>query len=1512
MLGLGDPMHFRQKAILIILVLLVAGACAMVPVSAATTEIQIVKYANDNTTILNQTTVNYTWMQANLPVLGDGVTHYYSQGPTFNESDLWDNGEWQNVESRDWGAVKGTDTKDLCNLVGGASPGDRVTLKASDGLSKTFPYEYIYTPNPRQGPMVITWYRTDIGYVPSYSDGMRLVMFADTSSNPWGWHVFGNADMRDCWATQYWYNFSGIWPSSGGDSVKYVAKIFVYSTIAPPVQPDILFDGTVSLGSMEKVNVTAYNTGTSYTINATTPLGAMDRAIKTVGLPSNITDKSFATKGVLMVDGIGNYLYNKAAGRTWICQVNGVTLDDYGSPATDGLNLKGLANGDQVNFYYGTKPVTPVNATAVLKIKVNIPAPGPVVDTLFNGTVYLAANSNVSVTAYNTGTTYQVNATTPLGALSNATKIVALPTNITDKSFATKGILMLDGIGNYLYNKSAGLTWICQVNGVTLDDYGSPATDGINLKGLANGDQVNFYYGPKPVTPANATVVLKIKVQIGGTPPAPDWSLSLKGARTDTITKSYFESALACSNSGHMVNYTDADGNNWSGIPLWFLVGIVDDNPDVGPLHYNFNDSIAEQGYSIKVTGNDGYAINFESADIAHSNGYIVANLLNGQPLPEFRINTTKPCYPLQMIGVNISAGKLVGSIKEIELVGLPTPSKGWTLHMDGEITDTISQQYFEQGIVCHHNVTYTDTAGTVWTGVPLWDLVGAVDDIETTSHWTFNDTLATEGYTVRVSAGDGFNTTFASAAIAHNNSYIVANTANGTPLTGSAYPLKLVGPMITSGKQKVGNISRISLEGIPTPFAPGDWNLSLQGAIGAVIPQTEFEYWATCHEATYTDANGNVWTGVPLWRLMGWVDDRIPHGQNGFNDALATAGYKVIVTAGDGYSKEFTSTEIGKTNNFLVANRINGTPLSKEGAHPPYPLRLVGAGVPTSSSVGNIVKIELTDFSTPVAEPQLRVIKYASDQTTILSEVTVNATWMEQNLAVIGDGTTVYKFEAITGNPADVWDANETYPGGYKISNAVKGTKIKDLVELVGGMGSGTDVKLIASDNYETTLPYSSIYTNPAVQTRQGDAILSWWSDGSRVPAYADAYRLYFTPGGDHVYGQWDMHETLPETYWHYYFDAETKYPSCAGLSGKLVRTIKVYSVPAADWTLVLDGRDIGGLSADISKNYFDQALACQFGAEHEASYTDSKGRVWAGIPLWFLAGYVDDADQHSSKSFNDSKALAGYSVVITAKDGYNATVDSRLMIRTSNYIVANSLNGTAFAGTDENFPLRMTGQNITGGLTVKQIASIKLLKSENPFPSGPTLYVPSSVQPPGSSRKGIVQVMNLSQAAGIGVNLQYDPAVMYITDISLNNTLSDASLYTTIDNTTGMVKIAITMTDPVTIPESSGIVDLTFRATGATNATTVLAASRAEWTDATFTNKSFAVVQGNFRVTMKGDFNGNGYVDTGDVSRVAWMVVGRTYELIPDADFNNNGVVDIGDAAKIAWYYVKKIPDL
>jgi PKD repeat protein len=66
-----------------------------------------------------------------------------------------------------------------------------------------------------------------------------------------------------------------------------------------------------------------------------------------------------------------------------------------------------------------------------------------------------------------------------------------------------------------------------------------------------------------------------------------------------------------------------------------------------------------------------------------------------------------------------------------------------------------------------------------------------------------------------------------------------------------------------------------------------------------------------------------------------------------------------------------------------------------------------------------------------------------------------------------------------------------------------------------------------------------------------------------------------------------------------------------------------------------------------------------------------------------------------------------------------------------------------------------------------------------------------------------------------------------------------------------------------------------------------------------------------GYITVTVKGDFGGDGEVDIGDVSRVAYMVVGKT-AVDPAADFNGNGAVDIGDAAKIAYYFVEKIEAL
>lgn len=226
----------REHGVLKIASLVLLLLVFMIPAAAATSEVHVVKYAPDGTTVLDERTVDVTWMEENLPVLGDGKTHYYHQGPTFNESDLWDPAEYQNVDTRDLGAVKGTAVSDLCDLVGGMTAGDTLKVKAEDGFYKHFSYESVYEEDPKKGSMGIAWYVGEdsltgdpqgSGYVPEYYDGMRLIFFADTSTNPWGWHVFGNNDMKETLPEDEWHFFGGDWPSTSGLSVKHVGELAI-------------------------------------------------------------------------------------------------------------------------------------------------------------------------------------------------------------------------------------------------------------------------------------------------------------------------------------------------------------------------------------------------------------------------------------------------------------------------------------------------------------------------------------------------------------------------------------------------------------------------------------------------------------------------------------------------------------------------------------------------------------------------------------------------------------------------------------------------------------------------------------------------------------------------------------------------------------------------------------------------------------------------------------------------------------------------------------------------------------------------------------------------------------------------------------------------------------------------------------------------------------------------------------------------------------------------------------
>ena len=44
------------------------------------------------------------------------------------------------------------------------------------------------------------------------------------------------------------------------------------------------------------------------------------------------------------------------------------------------------------------------------------------------------------------------------------------------------------------------------------------------------------------------------------------------------------------------MNWTDGEGNKWSGIPLWLLIAMVDDIDPHTPDHFNFRDDLATLG----------------------------------------------------------------------------------------------------------------------------------------------------------------------------------------------------------------------------------------------------------------------------------------------------------------------------------------------------------------------------------------------------------------------------------------------------------------------------------------------------------------------------------------------------------------------------------------------------------------------------------------------------------------------------------------------------------------------------------------------------------------------------------------------------------------------------------------------------------------------------------------------------------------------------------------------------
>lgn len=337
-----------------------------------------------------------------------------------------------------------------------------------------------------------------------------------------------------------------------------------------------------------------------------------------------------------------------------------------------------------------------------------------------------------------------------------------------------------------------------------------------------------------------------------------------------------------------------------------------------------------------------------------------------------------------------------------------------------------------------------------------------------------------------------------------------------------------------------------------------------------------------------------------------------------------------------------------------------------------------------------------------PDTLPSIEIIRYAPDGITVEEKKSVTIRWMQRHLPVLGgeEGTELH-FQSITLDEDDPWNPEETI-NLDKINNTVKGTALADLCDLVGGVYEGGEIQFEARDPFEGKLPSSAVL---APHERQGPAMIAWWdAEDGEYPEWEESPQLFFlTPDG--VFGNDDMRVCFDEEYHHFWM----KWPSAAGMSVKMIKTIKIVPEPREEWNLDLSG----AIVRTIDRPYYEQAITCTQ-AGHGATWTDD-GKTWSGMPLWLLCGWVDDANPHAP--FRDDLADTGYTVVLTdyGPDGIAGTDDDRAVEfasaevkKNNNIILANEIDQWPLEEGD--WPLKLVGDDVPVEKRLGSIDAIRL----------------------------------------------------------------------------------------------------------------------------------------------------------------------------------------------------------
>ncbi len=506
---------------------------------------------------------------------------------------------------------------------------------------------------------------------------------------------------------------------------------------------------------------------------------------------------------------------------------------------------------------------------------------------------------------------------------------------------------------------------------------------------------------------------------------------------------------------------------------------------------------------TLTVTASDGYSMVY-TYDQVNGKGFTTYDPITGsekaatQPMTMvinyFMNNTALPSDegPLR-IGVSGPEGLLTEGhfwTKMVSKIEITNNVRDWTVTVDstGNTEPLSMDRQAWTADYNHFTLNWTDANSNVWSGTALWRWV---------SWYNYNGGISNatldQGYSVKLISGDGYSVTLNDSAVKLNDNIMLAGKLNGAVLSDPYWPLTLVGSDVTS-QQMIKNVVQIQIvldtpsstspsptvaptitpaptvaptsapttaptvAPSPTSTPTPEYSLIINGTSAVTMSRSDFESQVASVTASFTDSNGNVWTGTPLHRIAMWGIN------NGAISSTAVEdGYVVKVIAADGSTITFNDSRIAMNTGIFIADKANGTAISADSG----PLRLTGNDLSGGKErLKSIVQVQIMPMNRNIT----------------LTMVAAN-------------GTSVTLFANDLASMTGI-----TATGGTRSSSAVlanfgsyTGVSVASLLDLVGGVTSSNSIKVTASDGYATTYTYGQL---------TGQGVATYNSNGTAVNA--------------------------------------------------------------------------------------------------------------------------------------------------------------------------------------------------------------------------------------------------------------------------------------------------------------------------------------------------------------------------------------------------------------------------